>query len=119
MKNWYDYLDRFEPPAKDSENENHPPLSQWEKNVLEPQDTLDLHGLDRESALRRLDQFLQGARHRNLKKILVIHGKGLHSAGEGVLKTSFLRWVAAQKGIKVKKAPARWGGSGASLVFLI
>lgn len=118
MKNWYDYIEQFHPPKDEPEAEPKSPLSRWEKNVLEPQATLDLHGLDRVSALQRLDQFLQLARRRGLIKILVIHGKGLHSSAEQVLKTQVFQWASMQKGIKLRKAPLKWGGGGASLVYL-
>ena len=47
---------------------------------------LDLHGLNGREAEQALERFVQDARRRGLRKILVIHGKGHHSQGEPVLQ---------------------------------
>lgn len=119
MTHWYDHLNRYEPTPKDDTENVPPPMSRHEKNVLEPQDTLDLHGLTWKEACACLDRFVQDARRRGLVKVLVIHGKGLHSPGDGILRKSFREWAARQKGVRVKQAPARHGGSGASLLYLV
>ena len=58
-----------------------------ELSRMEPQDTLDLHGWKGKDALEELDRFLKSSKRRGLKKVMVIHGKGLHSpGGESVLR---------------------------------
>jgi hypothetical protein len=53
---------------------------------LKPQAVLDLHGLSSAEAEEALDRFVRDSRARGLAKVLVIHGKGLHSPGEPVLQ---------------------------------
>ncbi len=47
--------------------------------------TLDLHGLTRDEAWVRLEAFFAEAVSRSLRKVLIIHGKGSHSAEDPVL----------------------------------
>jgi DNA-nicking Smr family endonuclease len=51
-----------------------------------PDAVLDLHGLTRDEAWDALDHFFRDGRRRGFKKLLIIHGKGNHSNGSGVLK---------------------------------
>src|SRR3954467_1940349 len=44
---------------------------------------IDLHGRSREEALRTLERFVEGATAGGRRCVLVIHGRGLHSSGEG------------------------------------
>jgi DNA-nicking Smr family endonuclease len=53
---------------------------------LPPQAELDLHGLNGLEAERAIEAFVLEARDRGLSKVLLIHGKGNHSAGEPVLE---------------------------------
>lgn len=88
-----DWLDRHPPQAKDEEG-----LAERDKRVLaarrraalhhmRPEATLDLHGLTVAAAVERTDRFLEEAAATGLRKVLIVHGKGLHSHDEGgVLK---------------------------------
>ena len=42
---------------------------------------IDLHGLTREEAWTRLEQFVSESEKRGLKKIMIVHGKGIHTKG--------------------------------------
>ncbi len=53
---------------------------------LKPQAVLDLHGLSSVEAEEALDRFIRDAKARGLSKVLIIHGKGLHSPGQPVLQ---------------------------------
>jgi len=53
---------------------------------MKTQDTLDLHGLTSLEAETELKNFLLNSKNRGYKKVCVIHGKGIHSSGESVLK---------------------------------
>jgi DNA-nicking Smr family endonuclease len=53
---------------------------------LKPQAVLDLHGLSSVEAEEALDRFIRDSRARGLAKVLIIHGKGLHSPGQPVLQ---------------------------------
>ncbi|HOP40711.1 MAG TPA: Smr/MutS family protein [Geobacteraceae bacterium] len=82
---------------------------------------LDLHGLTRDEALTSLFRFVTGAYNRGQKAVLVITGKGNHSAEEPVLQgavTSWLRETGKKMVAEFAPAPRKLGGSGAYVVFL-
>jgi DNA-nicking Smr family endonuclease len=84
------------------------------------QDTLDLHGLNREEARLSLAQFLGACLKRGLRCVRIVHGKGLRSPGkEPVLKGKVQLWLARREEVLAFcEAPANQGGSGAMLVLL-
>ncbi len=54
---------------------------------MKPQEVLDLHGFSLVSAKVELEDFIKRCKRRRIEKILIIHGKGLHSPdGEAVLR---------------------------------
>jgi hypothetical protein len=53
---------------------------------LKPQAVLDLHRLSSVEAEEALDRFIRDSRALGLVKVLIIHGKGLHSPGQPVLQ---------------------------------
>jgi DNA-nicking Smr family endonuclease len=55
------------------------------QRTVEPQATLDLHGMNSREAEQALDNFIHLARRRGLQRVLIVHGKGHHSPGEPVL----------------------------------
>lgn len=89
-------------------------------NRMEPQDCLDLHGWKGAEALQELDRFLKKCKRRGLKKVLIVHGKGIHSpGGESVLRPLVKGYL--EKSALVKdfgRAPGRSGGSGATWILL-
>jgi DNA-nicking Smr family endonuclease len=84
------------------------------------QDSLDLHGNHSDAARKLLQEFLHEATQRNLRCVLVIHGKGLNSkGGEAVLRKLARHWLAQhQQVLGYCDAPVKDGGSGAALVLL-
>jgi DNA-nicking Smr family endonuclease len=84
------------------------------------QDTVDLHGLNRQEARSSLAEFLGGCLKRGLRCVRVVHGKGLRSPGrEPVLKGKVQRWLAQRDEVLAFcEAPKNQGGSGALLVLL-
>jgi DNA-nicking Smr family endonuclease len=54
--------------------------------AMRPDATCDLHGLTREDAWARLESFFSDCHRRGLRKALIIHGKGNHSAEDPVLR---------------------------------
>lgn len=96
-------------------------LRQVKRGVVSVDRQLDLHGLTREEALEALPGFLRSAQQNGQKAVLVITGKGNHSAGEPVLHQAVASWLRdAGKGAVLEFAPAppEMGGSGAYVVFL-
>lgn len=96
-------------------------LRQVKRGVVSVEYQLDLHGLTREEALAALPAFLGSARRKGQKAVLVITGKGNHSAEEPVLQqavTSWLRNHGIEQVLEFAPAPREMGGSGAFVVFL-
>ena len=96
-------------------------LRQVKRGVVSVGHQLDLHGLTREEALAALPGFLHSARKRGQKAVLVITGKGNHSAEEPVLHqavASWLRDAGRETVLEFAPAPREMGGSGAYVVFL-
>ncbi len=88
--------------------------------ALEPEDTLDLHGLTAEEAERQVLEFLEDASRRGLRKVLIIHGKGHHSQSrepvlKRVVRTCLERSPHAGKSGRPKR---ELGGSGAVWVMI-
>ena len=83
---------------------------------------VDLHGLKVEGALRRLKRVFAEAKNQGCGQILIIHGRGNHSAGGkgkikalvyDLLETDFQSLVASYG-----FAPPQEGGGGATRVIL-
>ena len=81
---------------------------------------LDLHGLTVAEARKLLASFLVESRERGLRRVRIVHGKGLRSANrEGVLKASVASWLAQWEDVLAfREAPPTQGGAGAVLVLL-
>jgi len=84
-----------------------------------PDAELDIHGKTRDEAWQELDVFFNGAKEKGYEKIVIIHGKGNHSAGESVLKRVVMDFIercpfAGESG----KGKAATGGEGATWVLL-
>jgi DNA-nicking Smr family endonuclease len=80
---------------------------------------IDLHGLNHDEAWDALERFFAYARSRGFLKISVIHGKGIHSAGEAILKNTLREFIercpfAGESGHQNPRS----GGSGATWVLL-
>lgn len=90
---------------------------------------LDLHGKDRQSAHRLVNQALRQARDDGIRVVLVVTGKGTARAGEGgttgesgVLKRELPHWLSSGSLRAIVRAfgeaHARHGGAGATYVLL-
>jgi DNA-nicking Smr family endonuclease len=86
-----EYLKLF-PPEKENiifEQEKIAPQRIKNKNYrrMKIQETLDLHGFKLVSARVALEDFIKNCKRKKIEKILIIHGKGLHSeSGDSVLR---------------------------------
>ena len=109
---------------KDSQRENFEEREKMRDSEyvkkLPPQDTIDLHGLTQEEARKALDIFVANAKRRGLRKILVIHGKGIHSGeGDGVLSSLVRNFIEADSRLgQFGRADKTMGGSGATWVVV-
>jgi len=83
---------------------------------------IDLHGLTAEAAEAVFDAFMQESIRAAPGAVLIIHGRGLSSPGDPVLKTKVSQWLSSGKWRKwvVAFTSARMcdGGAGASYVLL-
>lgn len=103
------------------QNSELPPVASDTIAAARPKEskTIDLHGLFKEDALRRLKNEILVSRQNGQLKLIVITGKGLHSQGKAVLKDAVKAMLSHQKGVRqFRQAPAKLGGSGAYLVDL-
>ena len=84
------------------------------------QGKLDLHGLNRDEARVAVVEFLNECRHRDLRCVRIVHGKGLSSPGrEPVLKRLVLGWLSQRREVLAFcQARAAEGGAGAVVVLL-
>lgn len=87
---------------------------------MPPQDTIDLHGFTQEEARKTLNDFVANARRRGLRKILIIHGKGIHSgAGDGVLSGLVRKFIESDSRLgQFGCADKTMGESGATWVVV-
>ncbi len=85
------------------------------------QDFIDLHGFIEDEAEAELVEFLEESRRRGFSCVKVIHGRGLRSPGEPVLKLMVARLLkgALSKYVRAfATAPPRDGGLGATYILL-
>jgi DNA-nicking Smr family endonuclease len=86
---------------------------------MAPQDSIDLHGMDSDSAEKALARFMSSARSRGLRKVLIIHGKGTHSPEGPVLRRVVHGYLQRCSFAGETGTPGRsQGGSGATWVIL-
>ena len=87
---------------------------------MKPEARIDLHGLTREEAWSRLNSFVTDCKSRGLRKILIIHGKGNHSAGSDPVLGEMVRtFIEEDKRLGTSGHPLRnQGGTGATWVMI-
>lgn len=91
-----------------------------ELKKLPCQDVLDLHGYTVGDVEYLVKNFIQSSIAQGFQKVLIIHGKGLHSAqGKSLLKEEVKRILHHQSQVlSYGQASAKEGGSGALWVVL-
>ena len=86
------------------------------------QDHVDLHGFSAAEAAPVLERFIRHSIERSLRAVLVVHGRGLTSPGEPVLKGKVLDWLTRgplrKWVIALTSARSCDGGAGATYVLL-
>lgn len=86
---------------------------------MKPEAVIDLHGLTCDDAEAALDAFFTDCRRQGVRKILIVHGKGLHSEGSPVLASLVRSYIernprAGESGVASREE----GGNGALWVIL-
>lgn len=96
-------------------------MRQLRRGQLVPEDQLDLHGLFREPALEKVRWFLEDAVFHGRRTVLIVTGRGQHSADGPVLREAVAKLLREEEGGRVLEwgvAPKNYGGDGALVVFL-
>ncbi len=88
---------------------------------MKPEARLDLHGLHQDEAQVKLDSFITDCKRRGLHKVIIIHGKGIHTSGtDPVLGELVRKFIERDKrcGSSGHPKTKQEGGSGATWVIL-
>ena len=90
------------------------------RGYIEPEATLDLHGMRVVDARQAMSRFLQQSLKRHLRCIMVIHGKGQGSKDQQpILKQKTNQWLRQRDEVLAFCSAPRWnGGTGATYVLL-
>jgi len=90
----------------------------WAKLPID--ETLDLHGLTQDEAETALETFIVNAKRHGCRKVLIIHGKGIHSKdGEGVLGRLVQNFITRDKRCGASGHPKNAdGATGATWVVI-
>ena len=123
-KDWEDFLSNDENlPDKDLN------LKQKKNKIIH---TFDLHGYSLDDANRKINDLIRDAHNRNISKLIIVTGKGLHSDNEkdpyiskdlGILKNSVPEFIKNNRELMamingIEEANIEDGGSGAFYIFL-
>jgi DNA-nicking Smr family endonuclease len=86
---------------------------------MPPEAHIDLHGLTRDEAWTRLELFIAECCRKKLRKVLIIHGKGNHSAETSVLDSMVRTFIEKDTRLGASGHPDRRnGGKGATWVSI-
>ena len=102
------------------------------KELFFKTDTIDLHGYTLDEANKVIENFILNSYKKNIKKLIVVTGKGLHSQNEknpyvskdlSILKFSVPEFISKNKSLtniifEIKDAKIEDGGSGAFYIYL-
>jgi DNA-nicking Smr family endonuclease len=80
----------------------------------------DLHGMTVAAAVASVARFLELSRHQQHRCVCIVHGRGLHSAGNtAILKTRVREYLRSHRSVLAyADAPRSDGGAGAVYVLL-
>lgn len=109
-----DFLDFMRPGIQ------HRVYQDLRRGVIEPEATLDLHGMRVVDARKALAAFLNHSLHARRRCVRIIHGKGRGSSSQQpVLKQKVNQWLPQREEVLAYCAAPRWdGGTGAAYVLL-
>ena len=88
---------------------------------MKPEARLDLHGLHQDEARAKLDSFITDCCRKGLRKVIIIHGKVIHTTGtDPVLGELVRKFIEHDKrcGSSGHPKTKQEGGSGATWVIL-
>ncbi|MGD8677840.1 MAG: Smr/MutS family protein [Chromatiales bacterium] len=97
----------------------HRTYNDLRRGIIEPEATLDLHGLRVLEARKALAQFLARSTARGRRCVRIIHGKGRGSSEQPILKQKINQWLPQRQEVLAFTSAPRWdGGTGAVYVLL-
>ena len=123
-QDWENFLsDKSTIPNKD--------LDSSKENIVKTK-TFDFHGFSLDEANETIERIVRESYENNIRKLIIITGKGLHSENEkdpykskklGILKYSMPEYIKSNKELmkfinEIKDANIVDGGSGAFYIFL-
>ncbi len=105
--------------------------SEFKKDSLQIK-SLDLHGYTLEEANKKVEEFINNSYLNNVKKLIIVTGKGLHSKNYenpyvskdlSILKYSVPEYIKKNKNlmkkiIELKEANIKDGGAGSFYIYL-
>ncbi|MGE4453895.1 MAG: Smr/MutS family protein [Sphaerochaeta sp.] len=105
---------------KERREEKRDPYTISSLRAMEPQETLDLHGMKVVEAEKASAEFLRSAKEQRLLKVAIITGKGLHNdKGYSLLKEAALTQIRESKVVREAYTPkAQHGGSGVIWIIM-
>jgi DNA-nicking Smr family endonuclease len=104
--------------AETSETTEHMVTVQSLK-TMRPEASIDLHGMTRDEAWTALENFVNLCCSQDLRKILIVHGKGNHPGSDAALYKMVRGFIECDKRLGASGHPdARRGGSGATWVAI-
>lgn len=110
-----EYLEEEEPHAAPRR------MRQLRHGKRTPEAQLDLHGANREQARQKVRYFLEDCVYQGIKTALIITGRGKRSQEGPVLRADMEKYLSHEAMawvVEWGRAPARYGGDGALVVFL-
>lgn len=98
-------------------------LRQTDRNHLREmriEERIDLHGLRQDEAEFKLNNFISNCKQRGVRKILIVHGKGIHTTGsDPVLGELVRKFIERDPRLGMSGHPDRnMGGNGATWVII-
>jgi DNA-nicking Smr family endonuclease len=113
------WLDSHDIENKDANITESLPEKKQRLKTMPPEARIDLHQKTADEAWAALDDFFYMANMHQLKKVLVIHGKGNHSKGGSILKELCRKYIEQCPFTGESGHPeSKYGGSGATWVIL-
>ena len=119
------WMDRYGTVDKDKIAEDQEKrIKLYDRNYLinmKPEATLDLHGLHQAEAETALEHFITNCKNRGRHKVIIIHGKGIHTSGtDPVLGELVRRFIEHDKRCGTSGHPKTKaeGGTGATWILL-
>lgn len=94
-------------------------LKKLRQGKLQPQASIDLHGMTRVVALQELQEFIGECHSRGITCIHIVHGKGHQSeGGNAVLKPSVAVWLKQMPTV-LAYCPAQAGDGGEGALYVL